>query len=325
LLAELLVVAILSQAPDAGVNPEDPPGSLADVIDNIYDMAGNAGSPFVTWARPVKVYAGATVGLEGDSRAFVGASLNALRLGHIWGRVDALTLEGAAATNFAKSAFHWGVQLVQWREFVCRDPESRNLTVPLVYREFDFGLQCAAGEYLGYFLELLNFAGVTDTGHWGVRVIELGPLVDVLSNGRTIDVWRNRLELRVSPSVDWVWFGSAPLTGPSNKAAFRAVLGLRAAASSFGRDVRVTADVAWRPNLLDPTDQLVDGSVTLSTFFGPVASGREIGIMLGLRARGSYASKPEMVISSWADPGQRLQFGVDLVGELLWWKPKVGP
>jgi hypothetical protein len=145
-------------------------------------------------------------------------------------------------------------------------------------------------------------------------------LVDLASHGRTIDLWRNRFELRLGPSVEYVKYGT--VLGPSSRHdqwALRGLLGLRAAASTFDRQLRLQFDASWRPDFLDFSDHVLETSLTLGTFFGPIVNHSEVGLMLGVRARVQYATHPAAAISTWGDPSSALNAGIELVTELLWW------
>jgi hypothetical protein len=147
-------------------------------------------------------------------------------------------------------------------------------------------------------------------------------MVDLLGNGRTYDIWRNRLELRLGVAAESVWFGSTVPPGASTQQwAARGVAGIAAAASTDSRRFRASLDAAWRPRFADWHDQAVEASVTAATFFSPMVGTKEVGIMLGLLYGLLYATRPGTTISVWADTGHDLSMTIQLVTEALWWGP----
>jgi hypothetical protein len=206
----------------------------------------------------------------------------------------------------------------------CRDASTGGYSVvfPVLGELSSSRPPCAKHDWFGTFFTLGRVAGQAETGHVGLRIAELGPMVDLLGDGRTYDIWRNRLELRLGAAAESVWFGSTVPPGASTQQwAARGVAGIVAAASTDSRRFRASLDATWRPNFADWHDETVEASVTAATFFGPMVGTNEVGIMLGLRYGLLYATRPATTISVWADTGQDLSMTLQLVAEALWWGP----
>ena len=280
-------------------------------VDDLVDMAGDFGLPLFLYARPIHLSLGATVGRGGTSAPLAELSVLALRVGRRWGRLDLLQLDGALIGGAGPLDGAVGGTLLHLdAQFLCHDADDGGLRwMWPVASDLINPPRCRRGERFGYFLELVRLHARLPSGHVALRFAEGGALVDLLGHGRSIEVWRNRLELRLGVAGDAVWFPGGW------DAAARGVVGLRAAASTLDRKLRATLDVTWRPNFARLDDQLVDATATLGTFLIP---NPDVAVLLGVRGRLGAATTPRMTTNPWADPSKPTTVVLDALVE-LWW------
>ncbi len=283
-------------------------------VDDLVDMAGDFGIPFFLYLRPLQLSVGASVE-RGRAASVAELSWLGVRVGRRWGRLDLAQLDATVIGTPEQAGGAVGGTLLDLKaQFLCHDADDAALRwMWPIASDLITPPRCRRGEWLGYFLQLGRINARVPSGRIALRIAEGGVLFDLLAHGRSVEVWRNRVELRVGAASDVVWFGNSNPGGWD--AAARGLVGLRAVGSTDDRRWRASLEVTWRPNFARLDDHLVDAAATLGTFFVPNPN---VALLLGVRGRLAAATNPRMTANPWADPGKPITGVVDLVAE-LWW------
>ncbi|MBL8956676.1 MAG: hypothetical protein JNK82_38235 [Myxococcaceae bacterium] len=271
-------------------------------LDRVADMNGEHGGGHFRFLQPLSVSAGAIVSDSGAAPV-VALSVPLLRSAGSWGESRLFTLDGYATPQ----SLWAGATLLTHEQFFCRDPETGGFQGSCPVPRDD-SPKCLPNAHAGWFIELARVWARFQVDHVAMRIAEGGLFYDVLGTGRTPQVRATRLQLMLGGAGDAVWFQR------NSAATVRGVAKIRGTVSSDSRRLRASLEAAWRPSLIAfTTDQLVEGTLVAGVYAVPEL---DRAVFIRVRARVSYATRPGMTVSEWADPTAPLTAGADVGVEL---------